>query len=214
MKCKFCGNDLPEESKFCPSCGAPVEPEEKQEQSEQSAEAKQQENQNPYEYGVPGTDNGSGAQNENPYQYGSAEQNNENPYQYGSEGQNNENPYQYGSAGQNNENPYQYGSTGQNTSADYNANNGTYGQPQKPINGTTYLIFAIITVLSATGHCGNCICLQNQFSTEKWRLCRSAECSKESEDVYDYRNSSCACSIYFLYYICSCDWNWKQRFRR
>ena len=95
MKCKFCGNDLPEESKFCPSCGAPVEPEEKQEQSEQSAEAKQPENQNPYEYGVPGTDNGSGAQNENPYQYGSAEQNNENPYQYGSEGQNNENPYQY-----------------------------------------------------------------------------------------------------------------------
>ena len=160
MKCKFCGNDLPEESKFCPSCGAPVEPEEKQEQSEQSAEAKQPENQNPYEYGVPGTDNGSGAQNENPYQYGSAEQNNENPYQYGSEGQNNENPYQYGSAGQdnenpyqygsagqNNENPYQYGSTGQNTSADYNANNGTYGQPQKPINGTTYLIFAIISTL-------------------------------------------------------------------
>ena len=125
---------MPEESKFCPSCGAPVEPEEKQEQSEQSAEAKQQENQNPYEYGVPGTDNGSGAQNENPYQYGSA-------------GQDNENPYQYGSAGQNNENPYQYGSTGQNTSADYNANNGTYGQPQKPINGTTYLIFAIISTL-------------------------------------------------------------------
>lgn len=121
MKCKFCGNDLPEESKFCPSCGAPVEPEEKQEQSEQSAEAKQQENQNPYEYGVPGTDNGSGAQNEN--------------------------PYQYGSAGQDNENPYQYGSTGQNTSADYNANNGTYGQPQKSINGTTYLIFAIISTL-------------------------------------------------------------------
>ena len=121
MKCKFCGNDLPEESKFCPSCGASVEPEEKQEQSEQSAEAKQQENQNPYEYGVPGTDNGSGAQNEN--------------------------PYQYGSAGQDNENPYQYGSTGQNTSADYNANNGTYGQPQKPINGTTYLIFAIISTL-------------------------------------------------------------------
>ena len=96
MKCKFCGNDLPEESKFCPSCGAPVEPEEKQEQSEQSAEAKQQENQNPYEYGVPGTD---------------------------------------------------YGSAGQNTSADYNANNGTYGQPQKPINVTTYLIFAIISTL-------------------------------------------------------------------
>lgn len=121
MKCKFCGNDLPEESKFCPSCGAPVEPEEKQEQSEQSAEAKQQENQNPYEYGTPGTDNGSGTQNENSYQYGSAEQDNENPYQYGS--------------------------TGQNTSADYNANNGTYGQPQKPINGTTYLIFAIISTL-------------------------------------------------------------------
>ena len=53
MKCKFCGNDLPEESKFCPSCGASVESEEKQEQSEQLAEAKQQENQNPYEYGVP-----------------------------------------------------------------------------------------------------------------------------------------------------------------
>lgn len=121
MKCKFCGNDLPEESKFCPSCGAPVEPEEKQEQSEQSAEAKQQENQNPYEYGTPGTDNGSGTQNENSYQYGSAEQDNENPYQYGSEGQ--------------------------NTSADYNANNGTYGQPQKPINGTTYLIFAIISTI-------------------------------------------------------------------
>ena len=121
MKCKFCGNDLPEESKFCPSCGAPVEPEEKQEQSEQSAEAKQQENQNPYEYGVPGTDNGSGAQNKN--------------------------PYQYGSTGQDNENPYQYGSTGQNPSAGYNAKNGTYGQPQKPINGTTYLIFAIISTL-------------------------------------------------------------------
>ena len=121
MKCKFCGNNLPEESKFCPLCGAPVEPEEKQEQSEQSAEAKQQENQNPYEYGVPGTDNGSGAQDENPYQYGSEEQNNENPYQYGS--------------------------AGQDTSADYNANNGTYGQPQKPINGTTYLIFAIISTV-------------------------------------------------------------------
>lgn len=187
MKCKFCGNDLPEESKFCPSCGAPVEPEEKQEQSEQSAEAKQQENQNPYEYGVPGTDNGSGAQNENPYQYGSA-------------GQDNENPYQYGSAGQNNENPYQYGSTGQNTSADYNANNGTYGQPQKPINGTTYLIFAIISTLLCCLPLGIVAIV---YACKINSLQRSGDyagaqnAAKKSEDVYDYRNSSCACSIYF-----------------
>lgn len=127
MKCKFCGNDLPEESKFCPSCGAPVEPEE-QTQTEQSAEAEQagqQDNQNPYEYGVPGADNGT--QNENPYQYGNAGQSNENPYQYGN-----------GNA--------QYNG-GQNTYTDYNANNGAYGQPQKPINGTTYLVFAIISTL-------------------------------------------------------------------
>ena len=110
MKCKFCGNDLPEESKFCPSCGAPVEPEESQAQPEQPENAGQtnqttQESQNPYEYGVPGAESG----------------NNENPYQYGNDRQNNENPYQYG--------------------------NGTYSQPQKPINGTPYLIFAIISTL-------------------------------------------------------------------
>lgn len=121
MKCKFCGNDLPEESKFCPSCGAPVEPEE-QTQTEQSAEAEQagqQDNQNPYEYGVPGADNGT--QNENPYQYGNAGQSNENPYQYGN-----------GNA--------QYNG-GQNTYTDYNANNGAYGQPQKPIDHLHHLTY-------------------------------------------------------------------------
>ena len=122
MKCKFCGNDLPEESKFCPSCGASVEPEEKQEQSEQLAEAKQQENQNPYEYGVPGTDNGSGAQDRITRTHTSME-------------------------AQDRITRTRTSMEGQNTSADYNANNGTYGQPQKPINGTTYLIFAIISTL-------------------------------------------------------------------
>ena len=189
MKCKFCGNDLPEESKFCPSCGAPVEPEEKQEQSEQSAEAKQPENQNPYEYGVPGTDNGSGAQNENPYQYGSAEQNNENPYQYGS--------------------------TGQNTSADYNANNGTYGQPQKPINGTTYLIFAIISTLLCCLPLGivaivyACKINSLQRSGDYAGAQNAAKKAKMFTII-----GTVAALVVSIFYICNCDWNWKQRFRR
>lgn len=155
MKCKFCGNDLPEDSKFCPSCGAPVEPEENTSQSENPEESGQAEQPNtentPYEYGVPeaGTQNNYDSQNQNPYEYGN--QNNENSYQYGNENQTNENPYQYGNGNQTNENPYQYGNTqynaGQNTYTDYNANNGTYGQPQKPINGTPYLVFAIISTL-------------------------------------------------------------------
>ena len=161
MKCKFCGNDLPEESKFCPSCGAPVESEEntsQPENSEESGQAEEAKTENhPYEYGVPeaGTPN-QGSQNENPYeygnsQYGDAGQNNGNPYEYGNTAQNNGNPYEYGNAGQNNENPYQYGNAGynagQNPYTDYNANNNSYNQPQKPINGTMYLVFAILSML-------------------------------------------------------------------
>ena len=136
MKCKFCGNDLPEDSKFCPSCGAPVEPEENQTQTDQPENDGQsgqttQENQTPYEYGVPGAESENTG---NSYQYGNGGQSNENPYQYGNSGQNNENPYQYGNGGQSNENPYQYGNT------QYNAG-------QKPINGTPYLVFAIISTL-------------------------------------------------------------------
>lgn len=113
MKCKFCGNDLPEESKFCPSCGAPVEPEENPSQEDQAGQP-EQDIQQSYEYGVPK------AENDEPYQYGNN--------QYGGDSdQNNDNPYQYGNTNQNNDNPYQYGN--------------------KPINGTTYLVFAIISTL-------------------------------------------------------------------
>ena len=116
MKCKFCGNDLPEESKFCPSCGAPVEPEENPSQAEQPEEADQT---------------------------GQPEQGSQQSYEYGVPKAENDEPYQYGNTNQNNDNPYQYGNAGQNTYTD----NGSYGQPQKPINGTTYLVFAIISTL-------------------------------------------------------------------
>ena len=63
-----------------------------------------------------------------------------------------------------------------------------------------YLIFAIISTLLA------CLPLAlwqlympaGPILYRKWIFMPSAECSKESEDVYDYRNSSCACSIYLL----------------
>ena len=146
MKCKFCGNNLPEDSKFCPSCGAPVEPEENTSQPEnpettgqteqpQQTEHSEPEN-HPYEYGIPE----AGAQKNRDSQ-------SQNPYEYGNTAQNKENSYGYGNTAQNKENPYEYGGTGQNSYTDYNTNNNSYNQPQKPINGTLYLVFAILSML-------------------------------------------------------------------
>ena len=123
MKCKFCGTDLPEGSKFCPSCGAAVEQADNQNQFDQfdssksTEEKEQNNNQNPYGYGVP-------------------ESRQENTYQYGNNASN-ENTYQYG-----------YGRSGENQYTDYNNMNSTsYGQSQKPINGTLYLVLAILSTL-------------------------------------------------------------------
>lgn len=58
-------------------------------------------------------------------------------YQYGIPGQNQQGGYQYGTPGQSQQGGYQYGTP----------NQGNYGQPQKPVSGTPYMVFAILITL-------------------------------------------------------------------
>lgn len=121
MKCNFCRNDIPDEAKFCPICGAPVESEEKMDQENVQQGADQ-----PYQYGAENQN-----QQEQQYQYGVPEANQQ--YQYGSanENQNNYGQTPYGQT------PYGQSAYGQNA----------YNQPVKQISGTPYMIFAIFTTL-------------------------------------------------------------------
>lgn len=133
MECKFCRNELPEDAKFCPVCGAPVEPEEaqvetveeKEEASGYNAPVEGQQEQTQYQYGAPD-------QEQTQYQYGTPNQE-QTQYQYGAPNQE-QTQYQYGAP---NQNQYASGSSGQNN----------YGQPQKPLSGTPYMVFAILTTL-------------------------------------------------------------------
>lgn len=111
MKCKFCGQEVPEGENKCPACGASVENDNAQTQGQNQAQQG---------YG------GYGIQ-------GQGQQDQQNQYQYGSPGQDFQNQYQYGP----DQASYSYGRT----------EGGNYGQPVKPISGTPYMIFAIITTL-------------------------------------------------------------------
>lgn len=116
MKCRFCGEEFPEDAAECPNCGCPAEP-------EASGLPKRVETDD--------ASSGSGEQEEpQPYQYGSSEQRQEDAYRYQytppGQGQQASDRYQY-----------QYGSPGQ----------GDHRQPGGGINGTPYMIFAVITTM-------------------------------------------------------------------
>lgn len=131
-----------------------------------------QDQQNQYQYGSAGQNQqnqyqyGSTGQNQqNQYQYGSSGQDFQNQYQSGSTDPNFQNQNgswdqnQYGSSNQGFQGQYQDGAYGQNQQGQYQygpdqagysygrTEGGNYGQPVKPISGTPYMIFAIITTL-------------------------------------------------------------------
>lgn len=123
MQCKFCRGDIPEGAKVCPVCGTPVPTEEK-------AGPEQ---------------NITSEQNAAPEQDAMANQNQQYQYQYGTNGDNNQGQqYQYGvnPGMQNNQPNYNQGAYNQ---PNYNQPN--YGQGDKPINGTPYMVFAILSTL-------------------------------------------------------------------
>jgi len=74
---------------------------------------------------------------ENQYQYGIPDANQQSQYQYGTFDANQQSQYQYGASDANQQSQYQYGAP----------NQGNYGEPQKQISGTPYMIFAIIITL-------------------------------------------------------------------
>lgn len=120
MKCKYCGSELQEGQRFCPSCGtlveqAPASYQQENSQSEGGQYEYDEFNGREYNYGEPGTGDSGDPFGSSQYNYGS----------YNNDSYNN-NQYNQG----------QY-------------NNGTYpgGQPVKPVNGTTYLVFAILATV-------------------------------------------------------------------
>ena len=120
-----------------------------------------QEQQNQFQYGA----SGQGQQNQ--FQYGASDQGWQGQYQYGSPGQDFQDQFQngswdqnqYGSPDQGFQSQYQDGGYGQNQQGQYQygpdqanysygrTEGGNSGQPVKPVSGTPYMIFAIITTL-------------------------------------------------------------------
>ncbi len=206
MKCKFCGQEVPEGAKECPACGASVDisstGEQGTGQTQQDSDPfrisgqggqeqfqykmtgsglQSQDQQGQYQFGSSGqayqSGNGSFGQNyqggngsfgqnyqggndsfgqnyqgENGtfgqnYQNenGSFNQNYQNQYDpYNSGGQGS---YQNGAYGRNQQGQYQYGAPDQSGYAYGRPGENHYGQPEAPVSGTPYMIFAIITTL-------------------------------------------------------------------
>lgn len=173
MKCKFCGQEVPEGAKECPACGASVDisstGEQGTGQTQQDSDPfrisgqggqeqfqykmtgsglQSQDQQGQYQFGSSGqayqSENGTFGQN---YQNenGSFNQNYQNQYDpYNSGGQG---PYQNGAYGRNQQGQYQYGAPDQSGYAYGRPGENHYGQPEAPVSGTPYMIFAIITTL-------------------------------------------------------------------
>ncbi len=144
MKCRFCGEELPEGAMVCPRCQTPAEIEETElpaddvNQEPGASEQRQPESANleSNNPGQRGTDfanpepviPGKGQRDSEKYQYGAPEprQPDSGRYQYGSPQPSDGNP-----------NHYRYGAQ----------EPGNQGEPGGGINGTPYMIFAIITTL-------------------------------------------------------------------
>ncbi|MCI9074566.1 MAG: zinc-ribbon domain-containing protein [Dorea sp.] len=159
MKCTFCGNEMEEGVKYCPVCGTEAVRTDNHEDQEQPAPqyedpnkqieyGGQEENrynepegsQNGYGYGQGGYIYGSPDYSQNGYTYGGSAggQNGNDQSQYG----NNQGGYSYGQPG----NGYSQPDYGQQTGYYSQPDNG-YSQPVKPINGTPYLIFSILSTI-------------------------------------------------------------------
>lgn len=135
MKCKFCGQEVPEGANVCLACGASIDTSSMESQWE---EREQQEN-DPF-----GT-SGQGGPNES--EYGMTGSGQQDQYQNGTYGQNQQSQYQNGAYGQNQQGFYQYGTPDQAGYSYGRPGGDNYGQPAAPISGTPYVIFAIITTL-------------------------------------------------------------------
>ncbi len=167
MTCKFCGREVPEGEKVCPACGTTVDADSAEaketEQTQQGLDSygtQGQEQQEQPKYGMMSQGVQSQEQ-QGQYQNGSFGQEQQGQYQYGSFNQDqnqygayNQDQNQYGSFNQDqnqyssyNQNQYQYGAPDQASYSYGKTEGGNYGQPMKPISGTPYIIFAIITTL-------------------------------------------------------------------
>lgn len=126
MKCKFCGNEVEKDMKFCPVCGTEVTQENENTDSEQSGGLSEEPVKQP-EYGSAGYEQGGDGQPDN----------NQGGYGYGwsDGGQGNYGP------GNNPYNQPNYEESGNG----YGQPN--YGQPVKPISSTPYLVFSILATI-------------------------------------------------------------------
>ena len=165
MKCTFCGEEIPAGAKFCPNCGTPVttqENEESREESYQDNNASGEKNEPTMEY-----DYSYGQSSGNNQTYESGQTNGSSYYNYGQSNWNQGNEsgqtsgtqgYEYGSSAGNDSMNYQqpYGTNYQQSNGmnyqqsngmNYQQTNGQQGGTGKPINGTPYLVFSILTTL-------------------------------------------------------------------
>lgn len=157
MKCTFCGEETPAGAKFCPNCGTPVTTQENEEGRNESSQDNNASGEKieptieyDYSYGQSGGDNQT---------YGSGQTNGSSYYNYGQSNwnQGNENGktsetqgYEYGSSTGNDSMNYQQpnGTNYQQYNGmNYQQMNGRQGSAGKPINGTPYLVFSILTTL-------------------------------------------------------------------
>ncbi len=138
MQCKFCRTDIPEGATVCPICGTPVPPQEEMENPVQEQDETTNQDNMPYQNETGDGFNGGQAENsgqmkETGYSY---QQDFERNYNQNTEQYN----YHYNNQGNYNQNDYQQNNYQQNS---YNPN----GQNMKPVNGTKYMIFAILTTV-------------------------------------------------------------------
>ena len=171
MKCSFCGNEVAEDAKFCPICGAEISEESN---TDNSQSATQYEDPNAHFEENQGNSYSEPVNNQGGYSYGQSG-NNQNSYG-GDQPVNNQGSYGYGQP-TNNQNSYgnwtmdgnqggygygqpgngqnDYGNSQPNNQGGYNYSqpNGygqagnNFNQPVKQISGTPYLVFSILVTL-------------------------------------------------------------------
>lgn len=151
MKCSFCGNEVAEDAKFCPICGAEVI---KESNMDNSRSAPQYEDPNAHYGENQGTGYSESANDQGGYSYGQPT-NNQGGYGQPDNNQSGygmpndyQGGYNYGNGQPNNQGGYNY-----NQPNNYGQPNGyvpagnDFNQPVKQISGTPYLIFSILVTL-------------------------------------------------------------------
>ncbi len=154
MKCGFCGNEVEDGARKCPTCGAEVQQESGSADSQPAAQyedpnarlrdgdqggynnGQSDHNQGGYNYGQPGNHQGG-------YNYGQLG-GGQGGYNYGQPG-NHQGGYNYGQPG-GGQGGYNYGQPG-NDQGGYGQPGNNYGQPVKQISGTPYMVFSILITL-------------------------------------------------------------------